>query len=249
MQTELFPILVKTAFPASLVLGALFLILFLRSRVKKASLKACAFKALTSIMFIAVWFIFQISTDTGLYGMCVGLGLIFGMLGDIWLDLKFCYPQDDDLFTKLGFGSFALGHFAYIAAVICGTVNGVKLSTVLIALVVAVVAGLVVYFGEGIMKLKYGNMKMISTLYGALLFFTTAFAFVSGISDGISANPHLFIMGIGGILFVISDLILSGTYFGEGKNRPVDIVTNHVSYYLAQYIIAASYAVAYLIFG
>ena len=36
------------------------------------------------------------------------------------------------------------------------------------------------------------------------------------------------------------DLILSGTYFGEGKNRPVDIVTNHVTYYIAQFVIAGS---------
>ena len=44
----------------------------------------------------------------------------------------------------------------------------------------------------------------------------------------------------GGVLFAISDLILSGTYFGEGKERPVDIITNGVTYYLAQFAIAFS---------
>ena len=43
-----------------------------------------------------------------------------------------------------------------------------------------------------------------------------------------------------GVFFIISDLILSGTYFGEGKNRPVDIITNHATYYLAQFIIASA---------
>ena len=50
----------------------------------------------------------------------------------------------------------------------------------------------------------------------------------------------MWLIFIGGVLFVISDLILSGTYFGVGKNRPVDIITNHVSYYLAQFVIASS---------
>ena len=47
---------------------------------------------------------------------------------------------------------------------------------------------------------------------------------------------------VGGVFFLISDLILSGTYFGEGKDRPVDIVTNHMTYYIAQYLIALSIA-------
>ncbi len=47
-------------------------------------------------------------------------------------------------------------------------------------------------------------------------------------------------MFAGGIFFLISDLILSGTYFGEGKNRPVDIIINHVTYYIAQFLIASS---------
>ncbi len=83
---------------------------------------------------------------------------------------------------------------------------------------------------------------MISTLYGALLFFMTAFAIFMSVFNGVKANMHLLVMGIGGVFFVISDLILSGTYFGEGKNRPVDIVTNHVTYYMAQFIIALSVA-------
>ena len=47
-------------------------------------------------------------------------------------------------------------------------------------------------------------------------------------------------MFVGGVLFLLSDLILSGTYFGEGKRRPVDIVTNHVAYYAAQFVIASA---------
>ncbi len=44
----------------------------------------------------------------------------------------------------------------------------------------------------------------------------------------------------GSVFFLVSDFILSGTYFGSGKSRPVDIVTNHVTYYIAQFAIALS---------
>ena len=174
--------------------------------------------------------------------MFVVSGLLFGLLGDIWLDVKYCYPQDDDLFTKLGFSSFAVGHLFFIAAIILGTEGGFSGKALLCACGVAVIVGLVVFFGEKAMKLHYGSYKMISTLYGALLFFMTAFAIFSAVfaNAGIANNKHLLVMGIGGVFFAISDLILSGTYFGEGKNRPVDIVTNHVTYYIAQFVIAGA---------
>ena len=222
-------------------LCVVFICLFLAMRVKKATPKAAAAKAMTSVCFILAWLVLA-RQNMNSFAMFVGGGLLFGLLGDIWLDLKFCYPQDDDLFTKLGFSSFAVGHFFYIAAIVSGASDGFKLNALLCALGVGVVVGLVVFLGEKVMKLHYGDYKMISTLYGALLFFMTAFAIFTAVFSGVKANMHLLVMGIGGVLFAVSDLILSGTYFGEGKNRPVDIVTNHVTYYLAQFVIALSLA-------
>ena len=223
------------------IFGVVFISLFLAMRVKKATPKAAAAKAMTSVCFILAWLVLarQNMTDFALF---IGGGLVFGLLGDIWLDLKFCYPQDDDLFTKLGFSSFAVGHFFFIAAIVSGASDGFDLKAFLCALGVAVLVALVVFFGEKPMKLHYGSYKMISTLYGALLFFMTAFAIFTALFSGVNANRHLLFMGIGGVFFAVSDLILSGTYFGEGKNRPVDIITNHVTYYLAQFIIAGSLA-------
>lgn len=222
-------------------LGVVFISIFLKMRVKKASPKAAAAKAMTSVCFILAGLWFAVNNPNMFSFFIVG-GLVFGLLGDIWLDLKYCYPQDDDLYTKLGFSSFAVGHFLFIAGIIFGTAGGLNLKALLCACGVAVLVGLVVYFGEKAMKLHYGAYKMISTLYGALLFFMTAFAIFSAVFAGIADHKHLLVMGVGGVFFAISDLILSGTYFGEGKNRPVDIITNHVTYYMAQFIIALSLA-------
>ena len=154
--------------------------------------------------------------------------------------MKFMYKADDDFLTKAGFSSFALGHCFYIAAITAG-VTEFRAVSIPMSMVVGIIAFLVIYFGEKIMKLKYhGNYKLISALYGALLFFVTAFAFNNSVLAGVGENLHLMAFFVGGVFFIISDIILSGTYFGEGKNRPVDIVTNHVTYYIAQFIIAAS---------
>ena len=222
-----------------LILGAVFLCAFLKMRVKKASAKAAVVKAMVSVCFLLSWLVLAFAHMTK-FAMFIGGGLLFGLLGDIWLDLKFCYRDDSDFYTRMGFLSFAVGHFFYIAAIVSGTAGGFRPLSILPAVGVAVVVGLVVFFGEKVMGLKYGKYKLISTLYGALLFGMTAFAFFSALFSGFAENKHLIVMAVGGVLFAISDLILSGTYFGTGKNRPVDIITNHVTYYAAQFVIAGA---------
>ena len=226
------------SFTCTVLLGMLCLAGFLFFRVRKTDVKSLMLKAATSVMFILTG-VFLMLGKPSLYSAFIVAGLTCGILGDIWLDMKFMYRQDERFLTNAGFISFACGHFFYTAAIIAGATE-FKAIALLPSLAIAVIAACAVYFGEKIMKLSYGSYKVISTLYGALLFFVTVFGLFTSIFSGFSENRHLFVFFIGGILFVISDLILSGTYFGEGKNRPVDVVTNHVSYYLAQFIIASS---------
>ncbi|MBQ7689557.1 MAG: hypothetical protein IJT27_10120 [Clostridia bacterium] len=223
----------------SLLLGLCFLCLFLKLRVKQSSAKAAVAKSTVSVCFILSWLALAYS-HMDAFAAFLGGGLLFGLLGDIWLDLKFCYEKDSDFYTKMGFLSFGIGHAFYVTAVILGVNNGFKPIAILPACGVALIAALVVFFGEKAMGLHYGEYKVISTVYGAVLFFMAAFAFFAALFAGLKENMHLVVMAIGGALFIISDLILSGTYFGEGKNRPVDVVTNHVAYYLAQFVIAGS---------
>ena len=51
-------------------------------------------------------------------------------------------------------------------------------------------------------------------------------------------NKGLMMVFIGGVLFAISDLILNMTYFGQGHEKPFDIISNSITYYAAQFIIA-----------
>ncbi len=225
-------------YTCTLLLGFLSLTGFLFLRVKKTDVKSLMLKSVTSVMFILTG-VFLTIAKPSLYSALIVAGLVCGILGDIWLDMKFMYRQDEGFLTKAGFASFTFGHFFYIAAIIAGATQ-FKAVFIPLALIVALIAGLVIYFGEKLMKLKYGEYKLIATLYGGLLFFVTALGFNCSVNGGINENKHLFIFFVGGVFFIISDIILSGTYFGKGKNRPVDIVTNHVTYYIAQFIIASS---------
>ncbi len=226
-------------YTCTVLIGLLSLTAFLFLRVKKTDVKSLMLKSVTSVMFILTGVFLAIGKPSLYAGLIIG-GLVCGILGDIWLDMKFMYRQDEDFLTKAGFLSFACGHFFYIAAIIAG-VTQFKAVSIPMSLVVSVIAGLVIYFGDKIMKLKYhGNYKIISALYGALLFFVTAFAFNNSVLAGVKDNLHLMAFFIGGVFFIISDIILSGTYFGEGKDRPVDIITNHVTYYIAQFVIAST---------
>ena len=76
-------------------------------------------------------------------------------------------------------------------------------------------------------------------VYGGLLFAMTLMAGSLALLHGWQ-EANLNMMFIGGILFAVSDLVLSGTYFGTGHDKPFDIIANYISYYGAQFVIALS---------
>ena len=225
------------------ILGALFLAWFLAEKLKKYSVKATFIKSILSALFIAVavcaWFLAARSRALRIPGLFIILGLVFGLTGDIWLDLKFVFPQGDEPLTYSGFAAFGIGHILYITALILGFYpeGGVLYLLVPVALAVVLSFGNIVL--EKPMKLTYGKMKPTVIAYGVLLFsmVLTAGSFALAHSW---KEPALNLIFIGGILFAASDLILSGTYFGVGKERPVDIILNYLFYYAAQFLIAWS---------
>ncbi len=222
----------------TLVIGLILLGVFVAVRAKKPSIKATTLKSFVSTFFM--FMVFAAAHAEGehySFALLTACGLLLGLFGDIWLDLKYLYPKDSDFWTFLGFGVFMAGHIFYMAAVISVAPDGACVKAIPWAIAGGVIALVVVLFGEKPMKLKYGKFKAISAVYATELVFSAVFLFVSGI---IGKNVGLTVMGVGEILFFLSDLVLSGTYFGEGKDRPVDIVSNYLLYYIAQFMIASS---------
>ena len=219
-------------------LGAVALTIFLSQKVKKYTLKATTFKAIASLLFVSLA-AYGLGVKGNPFGVYVVIALACGLIGDIFLDLKYDFPSEDKLCTYVGFIAFALGHVLYITGMFVTYLGSHSFLYALIPLVIGVVAGTLNMFIAKPLKLNFGNYKVICWIYGTLLFSLTACSLSLSIAYSFqSATINMLIAG--GVLFAVSDLILSGTYFGEGKERPFDIISNAITYYLAQYVIAFS---------
>ena len=93
-----------------IALGAICVTLFVIGKVKKYSGKETIVKSVASLFFIAVAAVNLRYKGLHILPLFVVLGLIFGLCGDIWLELKVVYKEQDTEFTYAGFVSFALGH-------------------------------------------------------------------------------------------------------------------------------------------
>ena len=230
----MFPLILCIVF---ICLGLLSLFFFLKEKVKNYSLKAVFFKTTTSLFFIATAAVSLFFKGYHYLSIFVTLGLFLGLLGDIWLDLKYVFKEHDTAFTYAGFISFGLGHILYISGLFLEFYRGQHVLYIIIPLAAGLLISMCNLFLEGVMKLNYGKMKAIALIYGVTLFGMTLSSLSLSILHGFK-EPTLIMFFIGGLLFTVSDLILSGTYFGQGKERPFDIISNSITYYLAQFVIA-----------
>ena len=237
----------RIAIAVLIILGAVFLSLFIRVRIKKAAAGSLIFKSLTSVCFILTSLCaLRISLtfgDAAGYGLFTTAGLLFGLLGDVWLDLRYNCRSESVTYTFAGFIAFAVGHIFFLIALIRYCMNGAGAGFVLIPFILAAVLGVGIVAAGPVLHLDYGVFKKITVIYAALLISS---ALVSGslLIHSAFGSVRLRFFFIGSVLFLLSDLILSGTYFGQGKDRPVDIISNHVFYYGAQFLIALSAAFA-----
>lgn len=225
-----------------LVLGVIAAIVFMAERVKEGGVKALALKAFTSVLFVscgAAAAAQVMGKNHFSFSLFVILGLVFGLMGDIWLDLKWIYPKDNDIFTFSGFGAFMIGHILFIAGLLIHYADFSKLMYLILPVVIAAVIAVGIILLEKPMKMQYGKFRTITACYAFILALMTLLSGSLALMNSFKVIT-LDVMFIGGVFFLISDLILSGTYFGVGKNRPVDVITNHASYYIAQFLIATS---------
>lgn len=204
-------------------------------KLKKPSVIALLFKSITTFTLIGMaLYIHSNGLNFPGFGYFVIVGLVLGLLGDVFLDLKLMYPKDNDLFTYFGFYSFLFGHLLYIFYFISNFDNSMFEVSILFGL-----AGFVVFLvlmTEKPMQLNYGKFRIISSIYAFVLSLITFLSLWIGIREAING---FIIFGIGMVSFLISDLILSQSYFGR-KEKQWMIYTNYIFYYLAQLLIVMS---------
>ena len=230
-------------YPLLLVCGAVLLFVYIREKIKAYSVKALILKSMVSVLFVAVgvygsWLCAAKGTASLLCPFVV-LGLMFGLMGDIWLALKYVFPEKDEPFTYAGFCVFGIGHILYIMGMLLSYYPISKPITVIVPILLAAVMSVGNAVLEKPMKLHYGKLKPVVIAYGVLLFGMVLLSGSLAFAHSWKETP-LNLLFIGGVFFAISDLILSGTYFGVGKERPIDLALNYITYYSAQFLIASA---------
>lgn len=220
-------------FYLALVASIITAIIFLVVRVKRGGVAGLLTKTLASVMFILLAFAAEaVNPDGYNWFMFVAPGLVFGMIGDIVLDLKVVYPEQSNTYLLAGMTAFTIGHILFITGMCIPF--GIHWSVPVVAVVVGVCAVLV---GPKL-KLNYGKFKIPAMIYGTTLAFTACMSgYVMVASEFSTAYVIMF---VGSLFFLISDLVLSTMYFGENKNTPTNVVINHATYYIAQLLIAST---------
>lgn len=210
----------------------LFAVVFIFFRLKKLILPQLIFKTMTGLGFVftAIYASFYNGANP-LYCALIISGAVFGLMGDIFLQLKYLEQSYFKQFLMLGMGFFAIGHFFYFAALsITSTLS-------IYPFLGAVVMVIFCYVGLSTKRFeKVGKIKPYACLYYFVLsvtLFQSVFAFVYGNST----SSLLFL--IGASLFFLSDTILAFIYFARADRRRFTII-NLTTYYLAQLSIALS---------
>lgn len=222
---------------ALLIIGVLATVVFLVLRVKRGGIAALYAKAVASLCFIAT--AIAATNENRLFldfGSFMLFGLVFGLLGDVWLDLKWIYLQDKDSYLYSGFIFFLLGHICFVTAAF--KVGPYTEKSVLVAFAAALVIAVVALLMEKPLKMHYGKFKWIIFLYSFMLSLTMTMAMTLAFATRF--QMMWVVMSVGGLLFLLSDLVLSGMYFAEGKNTKFNVILNHSLYYAAQFIMAAT---------
>ncbi|MBO4910153.1 MAG: lysoplasmalogenase [Lachnospiraceae bacterium] len=162
--------------------------------------------------------------------LMICLGLVFGLLGDVFLGLRFVFEKIGQKIFLVGILLFFIGHILYMVALF--PMSDHLIICILIGAVVAATLLLLMY--------KTMEIKLAFKIFG--FFYIGAVVIMTSIAIGNwISNPSLFAawFAIGAILFTISDVVMIFNTFGKTQKFSLRI-TNLSLYYIGQLLIAAS---------
>lgn len=223
-----------------LAVGLIISFYFCYERRKGFSSDLLILKTISSLGFLLFGFVAIALTfkngNYSFYGPCILFGGILGLCGDIFLDLKGVHEEFKDKYMMVGFVSFFICHIFYNLAIY--KFNGFSLKWIILCIIISLIVAAINISLDKKLQLEYGKYKFIVFAYSSILILTTVSAIFSMILNGYSAARLL--MLIGGVMFILSDVILSYTFFKKNCDGESWYIINHLTYYIAQYAIMSS---------
>ena len=212
------------------VLAVLLAALYIRVNQYGAPPVKLLLKTLASLAFVCLGLL-GAARAGGAYAWLTWIGLILGAAGDVLLQFMDCRPKDREPFFRAGLGAFLIGHVFYIVAfALLGRVTGwaVLLAAVLFA---------ALFLLQFPARMDLKGQKVPVYAYAAVISVMTAFAVLS-----FGAGARGALVGLGGILFLVSDAILALIFFSPIREKALP-TWNLITYYAAQILRALSIAV------
>lgn len=185
---------------AALLLGSVVASFLSRQR---AATRLRLTSSLTLVVAAWSWYLVARATPpVAEFALLVALGMTLGFVGDLLLADALPIAQG----FLAGMAAFALGHIAYIAAILSQTPQ-VQWAVAGIALLIGLAGWYAVVFRGG----KDALMLRGAALPYALLLATTA-----GAAMGLAIQTPTFLpLAVGAALFLASDLLVAGEHFGR----------------------------------
>lgn len=229
----------------ALILFFSFWGLFIDSIVKRKRIRGFYLKGFTSLTFILVFAIgvydffiknnglslSSIDSKYLIFTLFIGLGLVCGLVGDLFLEVQYFCEEKKDSQILSGMVTFFIGHIFYIVAL--SSLIGFNYLSIMVGLVFMVVVAI----GGVVLKMDFGKLKFPSYLYTFIIFTMVGQSLFLAIDNRFSFFS--IVLMLGALLFGISDLLLAPIYF-KGEKRVSFAIANLATYYLAQLLIAIS---------
>lgn len=232
------------AFIACLVVSSVLAVVFTVTREVKGGWYSLVTKTIASLSFVVTGIVIVSikGTWTQNWSVFMVVGLIFGMIGDVFLDIKRNVPEKEALFLNSGMLSFGVGHIFYFLAALFYIMNFTSAVVPATVGLVGFGIAIIVIVCSKFLKLNLGRFKYQSLSYLGILMYMAVMTVTAAISSAVEPNPlhkvpYMWLFALGMCLFLVSDLLLSFTYFGDKNNRKMVVtmsVLNHIAYYAAQ---------------
>ncbi|MDD5973463.1 MAG: lysoplasmalogenase family protein [Spirochaetales bacterium] len=218
-----------------IILGLVLQSLFIQSEIDGKMKAAVVLKGTASFMFVLLGG-YLLSSKVTMFGDFIFKGLIFGMIGDILLNLRYLVPKQKALSVfGLGVLSFTIGHAFYFSAIVDLGGSGIFLWTLLLAIIISIAIMLLIKKHLPIDK-KYVRVFCYIYIAIVVVMFSSALSLV--ITKGASSKNLSFL--VGAFLFLVSDIFTVYYSFSDASNTQKAL--NLYTYYLAQILIALTLA-------